>query len=176
MLVLPDVRVLSDIESKAMHQFNKRGGKLVITGHPDAKLNDLSKAVLYPDAPERAYLKSAETDFEHVHAETAADLFGALQVSSGVEVHASPKVVVHLAKIGKRQYLFLANFDGLKAGEIATPRAQSDVEVMLRARPGAHLHVLPFLGQESVLSGKTEGQGVRFTLPSLERGAVAWVE
>ena len=176
LLVLPDVRVLSDVESKSVHQFYARGGKLVITGHPDAKLNDLSKAVLYPDAPERAYLKSAEADFDHVSSEAAADMIRTLQVPSGVEVKASPKVVVHLAKIGKRQYLFLANFDGLKAGEIATPRVQSDVEVMFRAKSGAHLHVLPFLGQESVLSGKTEGQGVRYTLPSLERGAVAWIE
>jgi len=176
LLVLPDVRVLSDVESKSVHQFHKRGGKLVITGHPDTKLNDLNKAVLYPDAPERAYLKSAEADFDHVSSESVAGMIRTLQVPSGVEVKASPRVVVHLAKIGTRQYIFLANFDGLKAGEIATPHAQSDVEVTLAARSGAQLHFLPFLGQESVLSGKAEGQGVRFTLPILERGAVAWIE
>jgi hypothetical protein len=64
----------------------------------------------------------------------------------------------------------------LKAGEIATPRAQSDVQVTLRAKPGAHLHVLPFLGRESVLSGKTDGPRIRFTLPVLERGAIAWMD
>ena len=176
LLVLPDVRILSDVESASVHRYYQRGGKLVITGHADAKLKDLSKAALYPDAPERAYLKSAEADFEHADSEAAGGLVSALQVSDGFEVSASPRVVVHLANIGKQRYIFLANFDGLKAGEIATPRAQSDVQVTLRAKPGAHLHVLPFLGRESVLSGKTDGPRIRFTLPVLERGAIAWMD
>jgi hypothetical protein len=176
LLVLPDVRVLSEVESKSIHRFYRGGGKLVITGNPDPKLKDLSKASLYPDAPERAYLKSAEKDFDHANSESVVDLVSALQISSGVEVTASPRVVVHLANIGTMRYLFLANFDGLKAGEIATPRAQNNIDVILRAKPGAQLHVLPFLGQESVLSGKTEGQSVRFTIPTLERGAVAWID
>src|SRR6202167_3915726 len=53
-LVLPDVRIVNDAESKSIHQFCDQGGSLVMTGQPDAKLNDLSKAHLYPDSPERA--------------------------------------------------------------------------------------------------------------------------
>jgi hypothetical protein len=176
LLVLPDVRIVSDVESKSIHQFYKKGGRLILTGQPDTKLHDLSKAKLYPDAPERAYLKSAEADFDHANTDAAADLLGALQVSSGVEVTASRNVVAHVATIGKRRYIFLGNFDGLKAGEIATPRTQHDIEITLHVKSDAQLHVLPFLGQESVLSGKAEGQGVRFTLPVLDRGAIVWID
>jgi hypothetical protein len=176
LLVLPDVRIMSDEESKAIHQFYRQGGKLVITGQPDAKLKDLRRAVFYPDAPERAYLSSAEANLDHPYSEAVESLIRTLQISSGVEVNASPNVVVHLAAIGKREYLFLANFDGLKAGDIATPLTQSNVEVTLHAKPGGHLHLVPFLGQESVLSGKAEGSLLRFTIPTLERGAVAWVD
>jgi hypothetical protein len=176
LLVLPDVRILSDVESKAIHQFSKKGGGLILTGQPDAKLNDLSKAKLFSDAPERSYLKSAEIDFEHPNSDVAANLLGALHVSSGVELTASRNVVAHLATIGRRRYIFLGNFDGLKAGEIATPRTQHDIKITLQAKPGTQLHVLPFLGQESQISGKAEGKGTRFTLPTLERGAVVWID
>ena len=175
-LVLPDVRMVSDDESKSIHQFSDQGGSLVMTGQPDAKLNDLSKAHLYPDSPERAYLKSAEADFDHADPAVAADLMSALRVSSGVEVIASRNVVAHVATIGTRHYIFLANFDGLKAGEIATPRTQRDIEIKLDAHSGSQLHILPFLGTESVVSSKPEGSGVRFTLPAVERGAVAWID
>jgi hypothetical protein len=176
MLVLPDVRLVSDAESESIHQFYNRGGKLVMTGHPDAKLNDLSQAVRYADCPERAYLKSAEADFEDADASMATGLLSTMRVSSGVEVTASRNVVAHVATIGARHYIFLANFDGLKGGEVATPRPQTNVEIRLDGISGSRLHVLPFLGQESVVTGKSGGSGVQFTLPSLDRGAVAWIE
>ena len=175
-LVLPDVRIVSDAESGSIHQFSEQGGSLVITGQPDAKLSDLSKAHLYPDSPERAYLKSAEADFERADPAVAADLMSTLRVSSGVEVTASRNVVAHVATIGTRRCIFLANFDGLKAGEVATPRTQRDIEVKVEAHPGSQLHFLPYLGTESVVSSKPDGSGVRFTLPAVERGAVAWID
>src|SRR6201996_1973832 len=169
-LVLPDVRIVSDAESGSIHQFSEQGGSLVITGQPDAKLSDLSKAHLYPDSPERAYLKSAEANFEHADPAVAADLMSKLRASSGVEVTASRDVVAHVATIGTRRYIFLANFDGLKAGEIATPRTQRDIEVKVEPHPGSQLHFLPYLGTESVISSKPDGDAVRFTLPAVERG------
>jgi hypothetical protein len=175
-LVLPDVRMVSDAESKSIHQFYNQGGSVVLTGHPDARLNDLSKAHLYPDSPERAYLKSAEADFDHADSATAAGLMSTLRVSSGVDVTASRNVVAHVATIGARHYIFFANFDGLKAGEVATPRTQRDIEIRFDGHARSKLHILPFLGQESVLSSKPEGNGVRFTLPALDRGAVAWID
>jgi hypothetical protein len=175
-LVLPDVRIVNDAESKSIHQFSDQGGSLVMTGQPDAKLNDLSKAHLYPDAPERAYLKSAEADFDHADPALAADLMSTLRVSSGVEVSASRNVVAHVATIGTRRYIFLANFDGLKPGEIATPRTQRDIEIKLDAHSGSQLHFLPYLGKESVVPSKPAGGGMEFTLPAVERGAVAWID
>jgi hypothetical protein len=175
-LVLPDVRMVSDAESKSIHQFSDQGGSLVLTGHPDAKLNDLSKAHLFPDSPERAYLKSAEADVDRADPAIAADLMTTLRVSSGVDVTASRNVVAHVATIGTRYYIFFANFDGLKAGEVATPRTQRDIEITFDGHAGSKLHILPFLGQESVVSSKPEGNGVRFTLPALDRGAVAWID
>ena len=174
-LILPDVRVLSDAESSSIHRFSEHGGRVIITGQADAKLGDLNKAIRYPDAPERAYLKAAEADFNSPDSPWAIDFLRSLHLSGKVEVTASRNLVAHVATIGTRKYIFLANFDGLKAGEIATPRTQHDVQIALEAPAGTQLHILPFLGVESVISGKQQGRQVRFTLPSVDRGAVAWI-
>jgi hypothetical protein len=175
-LVLPDVRMVSGAEAQAFHQFDHQGGSLVMTGHPDAKLSDLSQAHLYPDSPERAYLSSADADFERADATIAAELMNNLRVSSGVDVAASRNVVAHVATIGTRDYIFLANFDGLKAGEVATPRIQKGIDIRVTGHFGSRLHFLPFLGKESLIASQPDAKGVRFTLPALDRGAVAWID
>ena len=146
-----------------------------MTGQSDAKLNDLSNAVRYPDAPERAYLKGAEADFNSPDSSWATDFLRSLHLSEKVEVTASRNLVAHVATIGTRQFIFLANFDGLKAGEVATPRTQHDIQITLQAPAGTQLHILPFLGVESMISGKQQAGQMRFTLPSVERGAIAWI-
>jgi hypothetical protein len=167
------VRVLSDAESNAIHRF---AGRVVLTGHPDPKLQDLPTATRYPDAPERAYLKAAEADFNAPDTPAATDFLSSLNLTSDkVTVTASRNVVAHVSTIAGRPYIFLANFDGLEAGKIATPRTQRDIQITLDATEGKQLHVLPFLGVESVIPGKQRGEQMQFTLPAVDRGAVAWV-
>jgi hypothetical protein len=174
-LVLPDVRVLSDAESDSIHKFAQQGGRVIATGKTDAKLSDLSAAVRYPGAPERDYLKAAEADFNAPDSPWATEYLAALHLNNKVEIKASRNVVAQLATIGARPYLFLANFDGLKAGSIATPTTQHDVQITMEAPATAKLHILPFMGEETVVSGKQQGNQMQFTLPALDRGAVAWV-
>jgi hypothetical protein len=169
-LILPDVRVMSDAESSAVHNF---AGRVVLTGKPDAKLADLGKALRFPDAPERKYLHEADADF---NAAENPEFWNSLHLPADkVTVTASRNVVAHVAGIDGHPYVFLANFDGLKAGEIATPKTQHDVTISLDVPAGTKLHVLPFLGVESVVSGEERDGRMQFTLPALERGAVAWV-
>ncbi len=175
-LVMPEVRVLSDAESAAIHKFNRDGGKLVMTGKTDAKLDDASRAIRFPGAPERSYLKSAEADFNAADQTVAKDLLHSLEAPQEIEVVAARNVVGHVATIGARPYVFLANFDGLKGGEIAVPRTQHDIAIAFPGSAGPKLHVLPFLGEELTIPGKLESGKMLFVLPTLDRGAVAWTE
>lgn len=176
-LILPDVRVLSDAESSAIHRFAEQGGRVVLTGQSDAKLQDLQNATRYPDAPERAYLKAAEANFDAPDTVAATNFLHGLSLAADkVTVTASRNVVAHVATIGARPYIFLANFDGLKAGAIATPHTQHDIQITLEAPAETRLHVLPFLGVETVISGKPQSGEMQFTLPAVDRGAVAWVQ
>jgi hypothetical protein len=70
--------------------------------------------------------------------------------------------------------IFFANFTGLEGGEVATPTPQHGITITVPERLGARMHVLPFLGKESVVSGHQVDANMRFQLPTLDRGTVIW--
>lgn len=174
-LVLPSVRVVNQEEVAGLHHYVSQGGKVVVTGTADKQLDSLHEATRFPDSPEVKYLGRAEKDFFASDPASALDLLEAIGTSTGVEVRASKNVVVHEARIGNRVYLFFANFDGLQAGVNATPAVQEDIEVRVPLRFGAKLHWLEFMGKETVLDGQSSLKGLQFSIPSLHRGAVAWI-
>jgi hypothetical protein len=174
-LVLPDVRVLSDQEAASLQRYAANGGRLVLTGQPDHKLDSIASAVRFPDKPEAEYLARAQRDFASIGPPSESAFLKTVEGDSKVRVTASRNVVVHEAKIGGRLYLFFANFDGLKAGEVATPTVQHDVRVVVPSGFGKKLHVLPFLGVQSVIAGKVSGNEMEFAIPEIERGAIAWL-
>ncbi len=93
-----------------------------------------------------------------------------------MQIDASQNVVVHEARVNGRTYLFLANFAGFKPDVNETPAEQQGIRVTAQAALGKKLHWLPFMGTETTVQGQASGDGVTFTLPPLERGAVAWFE
>ena len=173
-LVLPNVRVMSDEESESVKAFAMRQGKLVITGDADPKLQSIRDAKTFADAPERAYLRASQQSFVSTDAGKAADLLKELNGEQDFEIKASQDVVAHVATIGERHYVFLENFAGLKPGELAVPAMQHGITFRLRNQRDLHMHVLPFLGKESDLPGKLSNDAMEFVLPDLERGAVVW--
>jgi hypothetical protein len=173
-LVLPDVRALSNAESSALHRFQQQGGKLVLTGRPDAKLDDIAAAVRFPDSPECRYLATATTDFDAADPAVETKLLHAIEDQSEIEIAAPRDVVAHAAAINGTTYIFFANFTGLQAGTVATPASQSGVSIAVPDRLGKRMHVLPFLGEESVVKGSSADTKIRFQLPLLQRGAVVW--
>jgi hypothetical protein len=126
------------------------------------------------DSREVKYLSRAEKDFFASDPASEPYLLKTIGTSTGVEVTASKNVVVHEARIGNCIYLFFANFDGLQAGLTATPVVQHDIEVRVPLRFGATLHWLPFMGDETLVDGQSVERGLQFSIPKLDRGAVAW--
>jgi hypothetical protein len=173
-LVLPDVRVLSDSESSALHRFQQQGGKLVLTGRPDAKLDDIPGAIRFPDSPERSYLEIASSNLDAAHASGETALLHAVEDHPEIEIVAPRDVVAHAATIEGATYIFFANFTGLQAGKIATPTSQSGIRIAVPASAGTQMHVLGFLNEESVVKGSLADAKVRFALPPLQRGTVVW--
>lgn len=174
-LVLPDVRVLSEKEAAGVRAF-ARHGRVVLTGKTDAQLAGLKDAARFPGQPELRYLDAAQKDFYSVNPASEPDLLRAIATQSDVQIDASQNVVLHEAKLDGRTYLFLANFSGLKADQNETPAVQRGIRITASAALGHKLHWLPFLGKETTVEGQTSGDTITFTPPPLERGAVAWFE
>jgi hypothetical protein len=175
-LVLPDVRVLGEQEIAAIHRFAKEGGRVVIDGASNGGLSDLDHALRLPDDPARAYLADAARDY--ATAQPQGQIAFLKGVGPGdedaVQLNAGRDVVAHAMRIDGKTYLFFSNFSGIKAGVELTPAIQTNVSVTVPVRLGATMHVLPFLGTETVVNGTRVGERESFAVPALERGMVVW--
>ncbi|HEY6447644.1 MAG TPA: hypothetical protein VIY53_14375 [Acidobacteriaceae bacterium] len=175
-LVLPEVRVVSQAEAAGVRAFAAKGGRVVLTGRTDDRLRDLPAAVGFPDQPELRYLHAAQKDFYGANPGSEPNLLRAIETKSEVQAEAAPSVVMHEARIAGRTYLFFANFSGLAPGQNETPAAQAGIRVTAQPSLGRKLHWLPYLATETIVEGQSSPDGITFTLPELERGAVAWFD
>ena len=175
-LVLPDVRVLDEKEIATIHRFAARGGRVVIDGASNSGLGDLDGAVRLQDDPARAYLANAERDLASARPDEQTTFLQAVGSAgdTAVQVHAAKDVVAHAMQIRGKIYLFVSSFTGIKPGVELTPTTQTDVSVTVPISLGSTMHVLPFLGTETVVHGTRAGERESFAVPALDRGMVAW--
>ena len=82
----------------------------------------------------------------------------------------------NIAVVNGKPTIFFANFTGLVPHKIAVPTPQAGVRISTPATDRGTLRVLPFLGETQTVHGQRVGDRRIFTLPTLERGAVAWFE
>ena len=180
-LVLPGVRVVDATETAALQRFAAAGGRLILTGKTDPRLGAVGNATRLPEDPARLYIAQAEKDFPGVDPHTASTFLAALSKpsgtmaeSSGIQVNAGKDVVVHQRTLGHTPYLFLANFTGIQAGVKVTPDPQQNISIEAPASYGQSMHLLPYLGSESIVKARHIGKRNVFVIPALERGAVVW--
>lgn len=166
-LILPGVRLLNNEEIDEIRRFAKNGGQVVVSGAADQKLDKIQNVLRFLNDPGRQYLAKAEESF--ANADPAAELKFLSSLapagSSDPRVTVSRDVVVNASSIDGITYLFLANFAGIKPGSQLIPTVQTNVRVDMPASFGTSIHLLPFLGQESVLQGSRDSDHVSFTIP-----------
>jgi hypothetical protein len=174
-LVLPDVRLLSSTEVASLKQFVDRGGKLIVTGS-----NVLPQPGIvvthFPDSPGKRYADSLQTNFKDTSPRSESAFLDALQHHSKIRIEASPAIATSIALVQGKPHVFLANFNGLVAKTNAVPEPELNAKIVVYGTAAGALHVLPFLGEEIVISGQRTGSDTTFTMPRIERGAVAWLD
>lgn len=175
-LVMPDVRVLSDVEIEQLRRFSSNGGKLVLTGNSNPEALKISNAIALANSPGVEYLERAIKDFSNASTVSEIKLLSMFRNPSGFEIYASPDLVVYLTKVGNANHWYFANFAGLKKGYATVPTSQRNVTIIAPASDGTTLHLVPFLGDETTIAGRVEGNQVKFVIPSIERGATAWTD
>ena len=172
-LILPDVRVLSTEETAALRKYAGSGGKIIATGSLSEELRGQTNVTRLADSPGARYIALAESHFDDCSPDTEKLFLDSLG-GGEIRVRASPLVATQIASVDGKPHVFFANFMGLRAKEnaVQTPERHAEVTVPGKVRG----HFLPFLGDETTITGRFEDGSTYFDLPEIAKGAVAWFE
>jgi len=150
----------------------------------------IGKNFLYlPDCPGKAYYAQLRKEFDHAAAGTfesaefnglrktfASEILNVSGLKAAVEVAASPFVSTQIANVDGKPTIFLANFKGLKAKEVAQQTPELNVKVSFSAKGPGAVVFLPFLGQRQTLHAEFADGKLTCELPAIAEGAVVWLE
>ena len=92
------------------------------------------------------------------------------------EIEASPFVSTQIAKVNGKAYVFMANFKGLKGGQVAQQIPERNVKITFPAEQKARIYILPFLGQVQEAKAEWSNGKAYCVIPEIEKGAVVWCE
>jgi len=175
-LVLPDVHVLGQSEKTWLKGF-AAAKKLVVTGTDATELGDMPNVVRIRQCPGKAYNAAIEKDFEHSSPDSAQEFLASLQGADAVRIQASSQIATSIARTSDGHIkVFFANFAGLRGGSNPVQTPQNGIEVTVQAKAEGKGFFLPFLGQAQAVKGERDGDSIRFSLPTIARGAVFWFE
>jgi hypothetical protein len=215
-LILPDVKCISDAEVASIESYVTKGNGLVITeetgqfdetglsrkNNPFQKLliiNDPMQEqvssgelsmIYYPNCPGKAYMESCRRDFNEAAWEGTYNktefhslknsfvsaLEGTFKYQSSIKIVASPFISAQITEVKNSPHIFLANFKGLKNDEITKQIPEENVTIAFPNTENAKIYFLPYLGEKIELKGQVKENQFICTLPSVDKGAVVWVE
>jgi hypothetical protein len=175
-LILPDVRILSKEETAALRNYAGSIGKIIATGTLSQELQSQSNPiniVNIADSPGARYIASAESHFDDSSPNSEKRFLDSLGEGK-IRVKASPMVAAQIAYVDGEPHVFLANFMGLRSKENAVQTPEKHAEITVPGKVQGHF--LPFLGDETTITGRFENGSTHFDLPEISKGAVAWFE
>jgi hypothetical protein len=175
-LILPDVRILSKEETSALRNYAGSIGKIIATGTLSQELQSQSNPiniVNIADSPGARYIASAESHFDDSSPNSEKRFLDSLGEGK-IRVKASPMVAAQIAYVDGEPHVFLANFMGLRSKENAVQTPEKHAEITVPGKVQGHF--LPFLGDETTITGRFENGSTHFDLPEISKGAVAWFE
>ena len=172
-LILPDVRILSTEETAALRKYAGSIGKIVATGALSQELLGQTNVTHVADSPGARYIALAESHFDDCSPNTEKLFLDSLG-GGEIRVKASPMVAAQIASVDGEPRVFFANFLGLRAKENAVQTPESHAEIIVPGKVRGHF--LPFLGEETTITGRFENGSTHFDLPAIAKGAVAWFE
>ncbi len=149
----------------------------MIAGTDATDLPKSENVVRLADNPGKAYAATIDKDFEHSQPESQHEFFESLKGGDAVAIKASNQIATSIARTSDGHLnCFFANFAGLRGGENPMQTPQEGVQVTMSAKSGAKGFFLPFMGDVRPVKGEQQGDSLTFTLPTITRGAVFWVE
>jgi hypothetical protein len=191
-LILPDARCLSTEELNYLNSYVASGKTLIATGQTGMydetgaarATNPIQKLVHYPDCPGQAYYAALQKEFnqgaaveiDKLRKKYLGQILDGSGYKPGVQIDASPFVSTQIARADGHVSVFLANFAGLKSKEIAQQTPARNVKITFSTDAPRVITLLPFLGEPRKIEGTFRDGKLSCEIPSIEKGAVVWVE
>ena len=194
-LILPDVKCVSDQELSSLETLKEKGTKLIATGEFASydenleKQNSISLTDLInlKDCPGKTYTENLKSELNKYFNSNNFDteemdetkniflstLFELTSYSSKFKIDAPIELITTTSIDENYIYLFLTNIKGICEACDAEERNIRDVKISYTGSIGGdEVYALPFLGtKEKVTTLKTENE-TSFTIPEIERGTV----
>ena len=175
-LILPDVRVMSDGEKVGIRAYVAGNNRLLITGEDATGVGDGKNVIRFPKCPGKEYSAALQENFAAASPDQERDFLESLAVDGSIRVVASPMIATSVALVDGKPHVFFANFAGLRGGGNPVQTPQRGVQVAVVRTASQHGFFLPFLGEAQPLGGVVRGDEIIYTLPALEKGAVFWYD
>jgi hypothetical protein len=176
-LILPDVRVMSEVEKALVRKYVQGGGKrLVITGEDATQVGGAAGVVRFGKCPGKDYYAALQKGVAEASPDQEGEFLESLKAEPGVRVTASHMVATSIAQVEGKTHVFFANFAGLEGGVNPVQTPQTGVQVTVVGAAKGKGFFLPFLGEVQAVTGTPGDGGIVYKLPAIEKGAVFWYE
>ncbi len=200
MLVLPDVKILTDNETDTIERLYGNGTNIIITGatgyyNPERKTVKENKLLNYlennksknsgylflPWGPGKNYFEKRDTSDITSFYDQIKNAFP--DFSPKYKIKADYNVSIHQENIGDKDYLFITNLRGLKGYSSCIPAEEKDIEVSFESSIPHKIFYMPYLGKmqelKLVRSKDNAGQNssiYRFKIPPVQFGGIVIIE
>jgi hypothetical protein len=200
-LILPDVKCVSDEEFGQFESWLKQGKTLISTGESGyyddkrelsenrTRISDLSGkyplAFYIEGTPETEYYqfirknynqasyKDEKINYEKSQLKKILDHIHSGKYSPAVTISNAHFCVVQIASVDKKPTIFLANFSGLKGNENANQFPREDVVITFnKTGRNSEVEFIPFLGSVQKIKGDWNEGRLVVSLPAISRGAI----
>jgi hypothetical protein len=203
-LILPDVKCISQHEVDVLKNLTANGLRLWITGETgkfdderrSQPMNPLQAMIesaghLYnSDCPGKTYLKLVRKDYDECAFRNREDdkafikfgnflngqLFEKLEYRPAVRVTTSSFVHCYITSVNDKPCVFIANLTGLKRDENAVQTPAKGIKIQFPATHAGQIHFLPYLSQPQVIPADYQDGHIQCTLPDVNKGAIVWCE
>jgi hypothetical protein len=143
----------------------------------------------YPDCPGKRYSLETKKNFNDYAAsgnyreaafyrllsEFSQEIREVSKSKPVAEIEASPFVSAQIARVNGKNYVFMANFKGLKSAQVAEQTPERNVKITFPSQK-ARIYMLPFLGEVQELKTEWSNGTMGCVIPEIKKGAVVWCE
>ena len=205
-LILPDVKCLSDVEYSQLESWLKKGNTLITTGET-AKYNDKREVFknpfrirdlikTYPNSswidgnPEKEFYRFLKEKFNpavHKGGYPVYENNGLTRLleqirktkgySQAIKIENADVCVAQIATVNDKPTVFLANFSGIRGSENANQIPDKEIVITFaNAKHDKKAVFIPFLGKPQYLNGEWKNGKLKVILPEIHRGAIVQLQ